>query len=258
MATGPLIVIVGPTASGKTDLAIHLAKQFDGEIICADSRTVYKGLSIGTAKPTPEQRAHIPHHLLDVVAPCERFTVADFKRLAGRAIDDILGRGKVPIMAGGSGLYIDAVLYDYQFAPEGAQRDPANPRHIKKGTALGRHALRENTLLLGLRMEREVLKDQVMRRVDEMVNTGLIDEVRWLLEQYPASKAADAPGYKAFRQYLDSKISLSEAKALFVQNDMQLAKRQLTWFKRNNSIHWIDNRGEAVELATTFLNKRHK
>ena len=125
-----LLVIVGPTASGKTALAIELAERMNGEIICADSRTVYRGLDIGTAKPTPEERARVPHHLLDVVDPDQPFSVADFKRLAEQAITDVRRRDKLPILVGGSGLYIDAIIYDYQFSAAGTKRSEQNPRHL--------------------------------------------------------------------------------------------------------------------------------
>lgn len=115
----PLVVITGPTASGKTSLAMEVAKLFNGEIICADSRTIYKGMDIGTAKPTKKEQAAIPHHIIDVVEPNQSFTVADFKELALKAIDDITKRGKLPIMVGGTGLYIDSVIFDYQFGPAG-------------------------------------------------------------------------------------------------------------------------------------------
>lgn len=250
-----LVVVVGATASGKTALAIELAQKFDGEIICADSRTVYKHLDIGTAKPTLEERAAVPHHLLDVVEPDEIFTVVDFKRLAGLAIDDISSRGKVPILVGGSGLYIDSVLYDYSFAQKDAARDEVNPRHIQKESAGSRQAMRENTLILGLKLPKEVISKRITERVDAMVDAGLVQETKFLLDNYPASKALDSTGYKAIREYLAGSLNLEEAKALFVQNDQKLAKRQQTWFKRNNSIQWSDNREELVEIATTFLNK---
>lgn len=258
METGPLIVIVGPTASGKTALALDCAERFDGEVICADSRTVYKGLDIGTAKPTADEQTRIPHHLLDIVSPDEPFTVADFKHMAQQAINDITGRGKLPIMVGGSGLYVDAVLYDFQFAPQDAKRDPVNPRHIDRGVSSSRSFLRANTLIVGIEISREVLEESIKGRVDDMVEAGLIGEARWLFEHYPSSKAADAPGYKALRGYIQGLYSLEEAKALFIRNDMQLARRQRTWFKRNKSIHWVSNRDKAVEIITTFLNKSIK
>lgn len=252
----PLVVIVGPTASGKTALAIELALQLDGEIICADSRTVYKGMDIGTAKPTPEERAKIPHHLLDVVDPDEDFTVADFKRLAEAAIKDIKSRGKLPIMVGGSGLYIDAVLFDYQFASEDAPRDSKNPRHLSKDVSRQKNNLREDAIVIGLEVSRDVLKQRIADRVDGMVDGGFLDEVTQLSANFPDSKALHAPGYKAFLEYLNGRLTLLEAKALFIKNDYQLAKRQMTWFKRNPSIQWVGHPSEAVDIATTLVNKK--
>ena len=253
--TGPLVVIVGETASGKTALAIELAVRLNGEIICADSRTVYRGMDIGTAKPTEAEQRKVPHHLLDVVEPDEPFTVAGFKLLANKAIEDISARGKLPIMVGGSGLYVDAVLFDYGFSAEGAVRDDVNPRHVGKSEPRLKKDLRKNTLIIGLRVSREALQERIIKRVDAMVQAGLVEEVKDLQEKYPGSKALDSTSYKAFSGYLEGSLSLDEAKALFVQNDLKLAKSQRTWFKRNNSIHWITNREEAVEIATTFLSK---
>jgi len=253
MAPGPLIVIVGPTASGKTALAIELAQKFGGEIVCADSRTVYSGMDIGTAKPTADERAEVRHHLLDVASPDEAFTAADFKELANEAIKDIVSRGQLPIMVGGSGLYIDAVLFDYGFAPQGAARDPKNPRHMSKSVPRPRKDLRDNTLIIGLSVPREVLRERIEGRVEAMIRHGLLEEVRHLLSKYPDSKALDAPGYKAFRGYLAGLVSLDEAKASFVRNDLQLAKRQRTWFKRNPYIHWFDDSDEALAFVTKSL-----
>lgn len=255
-STPPLVVIVGPTASGKTALAIDLAKQFNGEIICADSRTVYAGMDIGTAKPTEEERAQVPHHLLDIVKPDETFTAADFKRRANEAIAAIAGRGKLPIMVGGSGLYIDAVLFDYGFAAKDAPRDQQNPRHLAESVASSKRSLRKATLVIGLQVERSVLKRRIEKRIDVMVASGLIDEVRWLLESYPNSKALQAPGYKAFSKYLAGNIDLGEAKAAFARNDYQLAKRQMTWFKRNETVQWLSNSSDATALVRDFLNKK--
>lgn len=252
----PLIVIVGPTASGKTAAAIELAKLFNGEIICADSRTVYKHMDIGTAKPTASERAEVPHHLLDVALPDERFTVADFKRLANQAIDDISKRGTLPIMVGGSGLYIDSVLYDYSFAEVGSRRDMVNPRHAAKDLPKKRATMRGNTLIIGMSKPRDELRSIIEARVETMVQNGLVQEVTRLTHEYPHSSALEAPGYKAFKKYIDHEVELSQAKALFVTADYQLAKRQVTWFKRNDSIHWTNNREEIVDLVTTHLNKK--
>ena len=146
----PLIAIVGETASGKTAAAIEAAQKFDGEIICADSRTVYRYLDIGTAKPTKQEQAVVPHHLLDIVEPDEIFTVADFKKLADASIIDIHARGKLPILVGGTGLYIDAVLYGYQFSPEKGAKDSKNPRHLAPDTPRRLSELRSNTCIVGL------------------------------------------------------------------------------------------------------------
>lgn len=250
----PLIVIVGETASGKSALAIELAKKFSGEIICADSRTVYKNMDIGTAKPSRDEQKEVPHHLLDVVEPDQYFSVADFKQQATVAIEDISNRGKVPIMVGGSGLYIDSVLFDFQFSQPGADRDEQNPRHLKKTGPVTEHKLRANTLVLGLQIDRLKLEKRIRERIDQMVQNGFINELQQLAGQYGwDNQAMLAPGYKAFREYIDGAISLQEAKERFARADMHLAKRQRTWFKRNKSIQWLDDSSQAVKIATQFL-----
>lgn len=285
----PVIVIAGETASGKTALAIKLAQQFNGEIICADSRTVYTGMDIGTAKPTVAEQAAVPHHLINVVSPDKPFTVADFKRLTLKAIDDISSRGKVPFLVGGTGLYIDAVVYDFNFSapPDFTERtrlqkmtvqelqqeiaqkgyelpqNSQNPRHLMRvietdGAIVQaeQRRLRPNTLLIGLSIEREQLKAKLMRRVQNMIDEGLVQETKQLLKAYgPNIQPMQSTGYKAIRRYLSGDISLEEAKADFVRNDWQLAKRQRTWFKRNKSIHWLLKQEEIEDLITTFLNK---
>ncbi|MCA9330882.1 tRNA dimethylallyltransferase [Candidatus Saccharibacteria bacterium] len=251
----PLVVIVGPTASGKTALAIELAERYDGEIICADSRTVYKGLDIGTAKPTPEERRQVPHHLLDVAGLDEPFTVADFKQSAEKAIEDISRRGKLAIMVGGSGLYVDAVIYDYQFS-DGSRRDEVNARHAHRDSDHSKSGLRHNTLLLGLSVDTDRLRERIRARVESMLREGLVEEVKWAIAQHPGAKALDATGYKAVRAYLSGDLSVDEAADLFVQNDYQLSRRQMTWFRRNKSIHWLNHPSKADDFVTTFLNKK--
>jgi tRNA dimethylallyltransferase len=254
---GPLVVIVGETASGKSAAAIELAQKINGEIICADSRTIYKGMDIGTAKPTKEQQRLIPHHLLDIVEPDQSFTVAQFKELANAAIEDITKRGKIPIMAGGSGLYVDSVLFDYQFSPIDAERNSQNPRHLKHANNLdyGKNP-RPNTVILGIKVPREVLKKRINERVEKMVEDGLVEEAKRLGEKYGLQiPSLQTPGYKAFREYVLGARNLEQAKALFVKNDLDLAKRQRTWFKRNKRIQWINNPSKIVEIATTELNK---
>jgi len=283
----PLIVILGPTASGKTALALDLAQRFDGEIIAADSRTVYIGMDIGTAKPTLEEQKLAPHHLIDVVTPDQAFTVAGFQRLARQAIADIASRGKVPILVGGTGLYIDAVIYNFSFRPGGnlAERqqleslsvdelqaltlqkglslpeNSQNPRHLIRnletdGAAPQRSPLRPRTLVLGINPDEETLKVRITARIDAMMKAGFLDEVRRVSSQYGwDAPALAAPGYKALHPFLDGEISLDQAKQQFVQNDWQYAKRQKTWFKRSSDIHWISKSEDAVVLVTTLLNK---
>jgi tRNA dimethylallyltransferase len=283
----PLVVVLGPTASGKTVLALDLAERYNGEIIAADSRTVYKGVDIGTAKPTPEEQRRVPHHLIDVATPDQQFTAADFQRLARAPIIDIASRGRLPLLVGGSGLYIDAVIYNFSFRgrPDARERERLqalsveelqvelaarniplpenfqNPRHLIRALETNgglpvRDELRPHTLIIGLDPDREVLRQKITARVDAMVDDGLTREVKELSAKYGwNAPALQAPGYRAFRGYIEGVLSLEEAKQLFIQNDMQYAKRQKTWFKRNPDIHWISKTAEAVALITTLLNK---
>ena len=281
----PLVVVLGETASGKSALAMRLAQMCRGEIICADSRTVYRGMDIGTAKPSAQDRASVSHHMLDIVEPNEQFTVAEFKVQAQAAIDQIAARGHVPFLVGGTGLYI--VLYDFAFGAEPDLSERAklqqlsvqelrdllqarkldvpenfqNPRHLVhalelNGVRPAKHDLRSNTLVLGLRIPREKLEANVIARVDAMVAAGFAAEVAQLATKYGwDAPGLQAPGYKAFHTYIDGSATLEEAKAQFVRNDLALAKRQRTWFKRNKSIHWLENQAESAEILTTFLNK---
>ena len=285
-----LVVIVGETASGKSALAIALARKFGGEIIAADSRTVYRGMDIGTAKPSPEERSGVPHHLIDVVSPEQTFTAADFKRSAEQLIDQIHDRKHVPIVVGGTGLYVDSLLYDYKFLPAPSTElrarlsnmsieelhaeiqhkglrlpsNERNPRHLARvietnGHQSYKHDLREHTLLLGLKVEdRSVLEQRIRTRVEVMIHQGLKQEVKDLIQQYGTDiEAFRAPGYQAMVRHLQGELSLEDAREAFVRGDLALAKRQRTWFKRNKSIHWISEQAEAVDLLTTFLNKYH-
>jgi tRNA dimethylallyltransferase len=291
-ATPKLVVVVGETASGKSALAIELARQFDGEIICADSWTVRREVDIGTAKPTAAERADVPHHLLDVVTPCEDFTAAVFKKLANEAIEDIVSRGKLPIMAGGTGLYIDSVLYDYGFLPAGdrGQREKLNamspaellaeikrrgidPRGIDKrnkrrlirlletgGARPVKKELRPNTLIIGIRPEREELKQRIIDRTDAMMATGLENEVRRLVERYGWDcEALKGVGYAQWRGYFEgskNSADLAETRQKIIKATLDLAKRQRTWFKRNKSIQWFFapvKWPDVVEQVATFL-----
>ena len=286
-ATAPMVAIVGQTASGKTALALDLAERFDGEIICADSRTIYRGMDTGTAKPTAEERAKVPHHCIDLIDPTETFSAADFKSCALEAIRDIGQRDKLPIMVGGTGLYIDAVLFDYQFGepadrgirtelatktveelqamirergyemPENKQNKRYLIRTIERhGNSGDRSALRSNTIVIGLSVDGGVLERRDTQRIDTMIESGFIEECRVLLARFPDdSPGFLAPGYKAFIPYVRGECTFEEARDVFIRGDMQLAKRQRTWFQRNPSIHWVSDRSEAVDIVTTFLNK---
>lgn len=249
----PMIVIVGQTASGKSALALELAQKFNGEIIAADSRTVYRGMNIGTAKPPIEEQQLVPHHLLDVVEPDQRFTAADFKRLALEAIEDITARGKLPVMVGGTGLYIDSVLFDYSFADKNAARNPANPRHLKKDSAVQRGGLRPHTLIIGLDLDKEALTERINGRVELMVQKGLQQEVDQLVRRY----GWEAPGLNAigYQEWREKAKSTHEIVAEIISDTKNYAKRQKTWFKRNKSIQWVSKQSKAVEIATTFLYK---
>ena len=287
--TSPLLVVVGETASGKTSLAIELAKELNGEIICADSWTVRREVNIGTAKPTANERATIPHHLLDVVGPDEVFTAAKFKDLANEAIIDITNRGKMPILVGGTGLYIDGLLYDYSFLPESdssireelnamgseelfakikdlgldiSEIDIQNKRRLIRlietnGQQPERKSIRENTVILGIRTDRDELKSRIEKRVDVMINYGLETEVKTLADRYGWDcEALKGVGYSQWKDYFLHSQTLSETRQKIVKATLDLAKRQRTWFKRNKSIHWLEqpiNREKTVALITTSL-----
>lgn len=284
----PLIIIAGPTASGKTDLAIELAKKYDGEIICADSRTVYKEMDIATAKPTSEQRGSVAHHGLDLIAPNQKFSAAEFKKYAQQKVKEIQGRSKIPFIVGGSGLYIDGVAYDYQFAakpdvalrkvlsdmslPEiqskavslGIKEDAVNfknPRHLARAIERGGEApskgnFRGNTLYLGLKIDKEILQHRLESRVDNMIKLGLLHEVKILINKYgPDAPGLLAPGYKAFTAYINGEYDIDGAKRQFVRFDKALAKRQMTWFSRSKDIVWIENKRQAEQTIKDFLAK---
>ncbi|MEX2006563.1 MAG: tRNA (adenosine(37)-N6)-dimethylallyltransferase MiaA [Candidatus Saccharimonadales bacterium] len=254
-----LLAIVGPTASGKSELAIKVANKFNGEIIAADSRTVYRGMDVGTAKPTTAQQLKIRHHGLDLVDPEDDFNAYQFKRYASGKIKEIQKRGNLPILVGGSGLYIDSVLFDYKFSPTSLERDSQNPRHLKRTIQPAtRGELRANTLIVGLKQSRDVLKSRLNLRMEQMIKEGFIQEVETVSKRYGwGSNALLAPGYRAFRDYLEGTISLEEAKARFVQYDLNLAKRQWTWFKRNPHIHWFTDSMEAFEYISKVLSTKN-
>ncbi len=281
-----LIVIVGPTASGKTNLAVEIAKKYNGEVICADSRTIYKELNIGTAKPTKTEMQGIEHHLLGVVSPNETYNVAQFKEAALEKMDQIWSAGKLPILAGGTGLYIDAVIFDYKFnLPSDSKlrktlqnmsitelqekinkmsipmpENKNNPRHLiraieTKGKLPKKSKMKDNTLVIGVDIDRKALKGRIAKRAQNMIEDGLIEETSILIEKYGEVEALRSTSYRSVMAYLNGEITQKEIPDLFIKNDMQLAKRQMTWLRRNKSIHWISEQIQAVEIVESFLHK---
>ena len=273
----PLVVIVGPTASGKTALAIRLAKRYDGEVICADSRTVYRDMDIGTAKPTPEEQADVPHWGLDMVDPGQRFTAADFKQYALHKVAEIKARGRIPFIVGGTGLYIDGVLFDYEF---GEGYDPTrrsqlealtieklydychdnnitlpgndrNKRYIIRAIEQGSINRKrkttpiEDTIVVGIATVRNELRTRMQHRSEQMLANGVVDEAIILGKKYGwKNQAMTGNVYPLVKSYLEGQITYDDIKDKNTTLDWQLAKRQMTWFRRNPYIYWGD--GEQI------------
>ncbi len=225
----PLVVIVGPTASGKTAIAVEIAKKYGGEIICADSRTIYKEMNIGTAKPTTEEQKQIPHFGLDLVKPNERFSVADFKEYALREIAQIRSRGNMPLLVGGTGLYIDSVLFDFDFT------EP------KKQSADWRRDIIADTFVVGIATNKNVLRRRIAARAEQLFANGVVEEATRLGKKYSwNSHAMTGNIYPIVHAYLKNELTLEESVAKFTTQDWQLAKRQMTWFRPNPFIEWCN------------------
>lgn len=270
--TLPLVVIVGPTASGKTSLAIEIATTCGGEIICADSRTIYKDLNIGTAKPGQVERALVPHWGLDLIEPGQGFSAADFKRYALDKIAEIRSRNHIPIMVGGTGLYIDSVLFDYQFGapPDDKLRahfdtmslnelhdyckknnvtlpeNKNNKRYVVRAienansSPKGRTTPIANTIIVGITSDRDTLRTQIGQRIEQMFADGIVNEAIMLGKKYGTkNEAMKSNIYPLVYQYVGGGITLSEAKEKCAVLDWRLAKRQLTWLRRNSFIQWL-------------------
>ena len=248
-----LVVLVGPTAAGKTSLAIKLAKALNGEILCADSRTVYKYLDIGTAKPTAIEQSQAKHHLINIVEPNDNFNVSDFKTMADKSIKEISQQSKIPILVGGSGLYINSVVYNYQFADSSAPRNINNLRHLAPSANSTKSNISKGTIFVGIKMDRAELMNRITKRVDLMISQGLIDEVRLAYKKYPNCKALLAPAYKAYYGYLTGTKTLDKAREDTIIKDLQLAKRQLTWFKRDPNIIWFNNTSMAYDYILSKI-----
>ena len=232
----PVLIILGPTGSGKTGVSIELAKKLNGEIISADSRAIYKGMDIGTAKPTREEMSGIPHHGLDLVKPGERFTVADWKAYASAKIQEIKAKGKLPIVAGGTGLYIDALIFDYHFKGPTGQKIG----DFEQKSCSDRTEIKGDYCLIGIKWPSEKLRERLKQRIEQMFTEDLYKEVKKLVQLYGwDSQAMKSNIYEFAYKYTNDKLTLDEAKKKAFYEDWHLAKRQLTWFKRNPHIIWL-------------------
>ena len=233
----PTIVILGPTGSGKTGVSIQIAKKIGGEIISADSRAIYKGMDIGTAKPTKDEMAGVPHYGIDLVNPGERFTVADWKKYAETKIKEIRARNKIPIIVGGTGLYIDALIYDYKFkGPTGEKIGD-----FEQKSCSDRQKIKGNYLIIGVKCDQKVLRERLKLRINQMFSKELYDETISLAKKYSwDTQAMKSDIYEYAYKYLKGELTLEEAKEKCFYEDWHLAKRQMTWFKRNQEIIWLD------------------
>ena len=296
-----IICLAGPTASGKTALAVELAKFTNGEVVSCDSMQIYRRMTIGTAKPTPEEMDGIPHHMIDICEPEEDFSDSRYCDMATPIVDDIIARGKTAIIAGGTGLYMDSLMRGNDFAafpatghrerleeklawagldamlselaaidPEAAERSQRNPRRIiralevyyETGETITAHNIktqaippRYRPLWLGLDFaDRQELYSRIDLRVGMMLQQGLVEEIRQLLDSgiSPKCTAMQAIGYKEFIDAMAGRISIDEAADQVRQSSRRYAKRQLTWFRRNKDMHWLvreNGRGPEEILA---------
>ncbi|MDB5177352.1 MAG: putative tRNA dimethylallyltransferase [Candidatus Saccharibacteria bacterium] len=272
MEIKPLVIIVGPTASGKTSLAVDLAEQFGGEIICVDSRTVYREMNIGTAKPSLDDQERVPHWGIDLVSPDERFSAADFKSYAIEKIADIRSRNRIPFLVGGTGLYIDSIVFDYEFGDRADEKQRAvfekmsldelydycnknnvplpenhkNKRYViraieqKSINTKRRMEPIENTLIVGIATEPTILRTRIEYRSEQLFENGVVNEAKMLGEKYGWSHQSMTGNiYLVCHKYLLDELTLEQAKQKTLAQDWRLAKRQLTWLRRNPFIQWL-------------------
>ncbi|WP_214269345.1 tRNA (adenosine(37)-N6)-dimethylallyltransferase MiaA [Staphylococcus pseudoxylosus] len=294
-----LIVLVGPTAVGKTEFSIELAKKVDGEIISGDSMQVYKQMDIGTAKITQDEMSGIPHHMIDILEPDENFSAYEFKNRAQRLIKEITARGRVPIIAGGTGLYIQSLIYNYDFEDETISEQksleieatlseldqlsneslhqylatfdevsaqdihPNNRKRVRRAIQYylktkkllsSRKKVQQftenyDTLLLGIEMSRDILYQRINKRVDIMLERGLVSEVQQLVDNgYETSQSMQAIGYKEIVPVIKQELSLDEATEKLKQHSRNYAKRQMTWFKNKLDVLWLDRERKSLSL----------
>ena len=302
-----VVVICGPTASGKTSLSIELAQKIDGEIISCDSMQIYKDMNIGTAKVTKTEMQGIKHYLIDIISPEERYSVADYKKAAEKAIIEILEKGKTPIIVGGTGLYVDALIYGIEYhniefdekyrkqlenrvETEGLETLYEEAKKIDKQAvqkissndqkrilrileiyhATGKNKTqqeaesRKNEVkydykVFAINMDREILYNRINKRVDIMMENGLIDEVKQIKKKYNKFPTAmQGLGYKEVVEYLENKISKDEMVEKIKQESRRYAKRQLTWFRKNKENIWLDGMTSIEENIKIIQNEIQK
>ncbi len=282
----PLIVIVGETASGKSSAALQIAQTYNGEIISADSWAVYKGMNIGTAKPSKEERRLVRHHLIDIVGPDQDYTAGLYQRDVHGTMNQIYTRGNIPIIVGGTGLYIDGVIYNFSFMKTSDKKirqyynslsitqlieeieakkfdltgiDLRNKRRLIRvletnGEIPKRSKLRANTLVIGMKVGRNQLRSNIEQRVETMFKMGLKKEVLHIVDKYGwDSEGMQGIGYKEFKLWHDGELSIRRTKQRIIKNTLALAKRQRTWFKKNRQIEWVATAAEAELLVEKFL-----
>ena len=296
-----VIVICGPTASGKTSLSISLAKKINGEIVSCDSMQIYKEMDIGSAKPTVEEMQEIKHYLVDFVSPEKRYSVSEYKEDASKAIEEIINKCKTPIIVGGTGLYLNSLIYNIQYNemevdlnyrrelekeaeeyglevlynrakeidPEAMEKVSANDKKRitrvleiynatgRNKTELEKKSRKEvpyNYLIFGINMERSILYDRINKRVDIMLEQGLIEEVKNLINKYSNMPTAmQGLGYKEVKEFLDGNISKEEMIEKIKMETRRYAKRQITWFKRIENIIWLDGLNKTEENVNSIM-----
>jgi len=258
--SGKIISIVGLTASGKSALGIKIAQEFNGEIISADSRQVYRGLDIGSAKVTKEEQKLVKHWLLDVIDAGEKFDVFEFQKRAYEAIEDILSRGKVPIIVGGTGLYSRSVVEGYKFEPLGgistqmSSTSPADCLLMKHAPAA-----RYEVLQICLMPSKEYIRPLVEKRTEQRLEQGMIEETRELIKSGVSKDWLQSLGLEYYWnvEFIEGRISIEEYKKQLATKTMQFAKRQRTWFKREKNTHFLTEPekfySETIKLIKRFL-----
>ncbi len=287
---GKLIAVMGTNASGKSGLGVELALRCGGEIVSADSRQVFRGLDLGSGKITQEEMRGVPHHLIDVCAPGDFFSMADFQRLAYAAIDDILSRGRLPFLVGGTGLYVDAVADGYELsdrAPDLRLRehletfdtpalydmlkeklpdteiDPKNRNRVMRALERlaaddyhpGKRAPRYDVLKLGVTWDRETLKKRIDERLERRLREGMIGEVQGLLQQGVRPEFLDKLGleYRYITRYLQGELTYEQMIDELGRAIKRFAKRQMTWFRREENLHWLDMTADPVAQAAGLI-----